>query len=73
MSSTDLDVRGVDFSQQDLLRFQGAQLAQLFLQAHVLLIHVETEPVPNRSGAVQLNNFQSKQVVSESTVFECNV
>ncbi len=68
VSWADLDVGCVNLSQQNLLRFQAAQLAQLFLQAHVLLIHVETQPVPHWSGAVKFDNCKSKKLLCETGV-----
>jgi hypothetical protein len=35
------------FSQEDLLRIQAAELTQKSLQACVLLIRIEPEPIPH--------------------------
>lgn len=51
-----LDIGGVDLSQEDLLRFQTAQFAQLLLQACVLLVHVQPKAVSDWSGPVQLDD-----------------
>lgn len=51
-----LDVGGVDLSQEDLLRLQAAQFAQLLLQARVLLVHVQPQAVSHGSGPVQLDD-----------------
>lgn len=51
-----LDVGGVDFSQEDLLRLQTAQFAQQFLQPRVFLIHVQPQAVAHRRGTVQFND-----------------
>lgn len=51
-----LDVGCMDLSQEDLLRLQAAQLAQLFLQPHVLFIHVQPQAVTYGGGTLQLNH-----------------
>lgn len=49
----------VDLGQQNLLRLQAAQLAQLFFQAGVLFVHVEPQAESYRRGAVQFNNYKT--------------
>lgn len=46
----------MDLSQEDLLRLQAAQFAQLLLQARVLLVHVQPQAVSHGSGPVQLDD-----------------
>lgn len=53
-----LDVGCVDLSQEDLLRLQAAQFAQLFLQPHVLFIHVQPQAVTYRGGTLQFNHYK---------------
>lgn len=53
-----LDVGCMDLSQEDLLRLQAAQLAQLFLQPHVLFIHVQPQAVTYGGGTLQLNHYK---------------
>lgn len=54
-----LDVGRVDLSQEDLLRLQAAQFAQLFLQPHVLFVHVQPQAVTYGSGTLQFNHCKS--------------
>lgn len=54
-----LDVGRMDLRQEDLLRLQVAQFAQLFLQPHVLFIHVQPQAVAYRGGTLQLNHYKS--------------
>lgn len=51
----------MNLSQEDLLRLQAAQLAQLLLQPRVLLIHVQPQAVPHRSRPVQLDDCKNNQ------------
>lgn len=53
-----LDVGSMDLSQEDLLRLQTAQFTQLFLQACVLLVHIQPQAIAHRCGAVQLNDYK---------------
>lgn len=53
-----LDVGRVDLGQEDLLRLQAAQLAQLLLQPHVLLIHVQPQAVSYRGGTLQFDHYK---------------
>lgn len=53
-----LDVGRVDLSQEDLLWLQAAQFAQLFLQPHVLFIHVQPQAVTYRSGTLQFDHYK---------------
>lgn len=53
-----LDVGCMDLSQEDLLRLQATQLAQLFLQPHVLFIHVQPQAVTYGGGTLQLNHYK---------------
>lgn len=54
-----LDVGRVDLGQEDLLRLQAAQFAQLSLQPHVLFIHVQPQAVTDGSGTLQFNHCKS--------------
>lgn len=54
-----LDVGCMDLSEEDLLRLQAAQFAQLFLQPHVLFIHVQPQAVTYRGGALQFYHCKS--------------
>lgn len=54
-----LDVGRMDLSQEDLLRLQAAQFAQLFFQPHVLFIHVQPQAVTYGSGTLQFNHCKS--------------
>lgn len=54
-----LDVGRMDLSQEDLLRLQAAQFAQLSLQPHVLFIHVQPQAVTDGSGTLQFNHCKA--------------
>lgn len=56
-----LDVGCVDLRQEDLLRLQAAQFAQLLLQPHVLLIHVQPQAVADRRGTLQFDHYRSTE------------
>lgn len=53
-----LDVGCMDLSQEDLLGLQAAQFAQLFLQPHVLFIHVQPQAVTYWGGTLQLYHYK---------------
>lgn len=46
----------MDLSQEDLLRLQAAQFAQLFFQPHVLFVHVQPQAVTYGSGTLQFDH-----------------